>query len=299
MWIQWKSRVPGLDLKEFDRTVEIRLSTPEAPVVELSFEETGRPKGIVQRAFEIRVREELPDDGHPALVAFLRAFAAGTVPAHYVAPDVLAPIDLTRHALEPSWMPDELGSVLGEARERLRNCADSVVGALRWRLGLMGPVRPFRDSSYEWSLDGDTWREFSPRLFALLEDSAVRDLTGEILADVAELVSTGRSEPLPYTLWREAWELSAQYPRSAVLIGIAALEVGTKRYIASAAPDTEWLVRELQSPPLSDLFHIHFPSWAPGALIEVGSPPLPKSTAVRSAKVSRSATGLPTARRMT
>ena len=156
-------------------------------------------------------------------------------------------------------MPDELGSVLGEARERLRNCADSVVGALRWRLGLMGPVRPFRDSSDEWSLDGDTWREFSPRLFALLEDSAVRDLTGEILADVAELVSTGRSEPLPYTLWREAWELSAQYPRSAVLIGIAALEVGTKRYIASAAPDTEWLVRELQSPPLSDLLTIYIP----------------------------------------
>ncbi len=73
------------------------------------------------------------------------------------------------------------------------------------------------------------------------------------------LWNADHNEPLAYELLREAKNLIVSAPRSALLILATALEVGVKAYIAKVAPQTEWLVENLPSPPVYKLFRDYLP----------------------------------------
>src|SRR5438093_1519542 len=61
-------------------------------------------------------------------------------------------------------------------------------------------------------------------------------VTNDGWADIAGLAATGSQEPLGHELFREAWNLRIQSPRSSVLVGIAAVEVGVKHFVVGLDP---------------------------------------------------------------
>jgi len=85
-------------------------------------------------------------------------------------------------------------------------------------------------------------------------------LTDAIRDESQRLLDDNLAEPFAHELWREAWGLRLAHPRSALLIGVSALEVGIKHHIAKVVPDAEWLILELQSPPVHRLLNEYVPA---------------------------------------
>jgi hypothetical protein len=69
----------------------------------------------------------------------------------------------------------------------------------------------------------------------------------------AELL-TGSNEPLAHELLREAEINRESNPRSSLILGVAAAEVGFKQFVSETFPDTSWLM-ELPSPPLIEMIN--------------------------------------------
>jgi hypothetical protein len=61
-------------------------------------------------------------------------------------------------------------------------------------------------------------------------------------------------------LFREAWSQIGTNPRSALVIGVTAAEVGLKRLIATLVPGTDWLMQEIQVPPLGKMLRKFLPT---------------------------------------
>ena len=66
-------------------------------------------------------------------------------------------------------------------------------------------------------------------------------------------------EPLARTLIREAASLASESPRSAILTMTTALETGVKIHISRFAPDTDWLLEEIPSPPIFKILRDYIP----------------------------------------
>jgi hypothetical protein len=166
-------------------------------------------------------------------------------------------------ALEPAERNERLLAFCKDLDTRLWGHLEYVVSVLRWRCGISdGPLRPFSDAKYEFSVDGTEWHSV-PRYLAsirLMWGRARRNLVeDEIQGGVAELLSRDKDEPLGYQLLREALELRKTHPRSALVIGIAAIEVGFKHFIAHLVPDAAWLAIEVPSPPLDKMIREYLP----------------------------------------
>jgi hypothetical protein len=87
----------------------------------------------------------------------------------------------------------------------------------------------------------------------------VFDLTVERSNVLANLLESGEEEPLCHELFREAWGLRSSAPRSALLIGVSALEIGFKELVAKLVPDCEWLVENAPSPPVVRMLEEYLP----------------------------------------
>jgi hypothetical protein len=66
-------------------------------------------------------------------------------------------------------------------------------------------------------------------------------------------------EPLGHTLLHEACSLAVESPSGAILIMVAAVETSIKTHISRVAPDTAWLMEELQSPPIFNVLRDYIP----------------------------------------
>lgn len=127
------------------------------------------------------------------------------------------------------------------------------VGAvLRWRFGLSGYDPVFKDTSVTARLANGR-----PLDLSLVPQSAMGDDSAAIeqggLSAVADLVTSSQREPVAHELWREAWNLRHSNPRSSLVIGVAAAEVGLKQLIATLVPTAKSLVESLPSPPLDTI----------------------------------------------
>src|ERR1700735_1378761 len=129
---------------------------------------------------------------------------------------------------------------------------------LRWRTKSPGRPYPVRATEgFAWSLDGAEWKPvadyMSMRIRQLenppiLTDDAVEFLKTEILG--------GLDEPLGHELLREAWTNQDTNLRRAIVLAVAAAEVGFKQFAVKLFPDTAWILENLQSPPLSKMLEL-------------------------------------------
>jgi hypothetical protein len=133
------------------------------------------------------------------------------------------------------------------------------VGAvLRWRFGMFGDDPLWTSTAIVIEVDGHPI-ELTPIPQAAMGDDRVK-LGADGLCHVADLVGLSAAQPLAHEMWREAWNLRHASPRSGLVVGIAAAEVGLKQLIALLAPSAASLVEHLPSPPLDTLIRRVLPS---------------------------------------
>jgi hypothetical protein len=123
---------------------------------------------------------------------------------------------------------------------------------LRWRFGLSGYDPVFSNTTVTAQLaDGRPIDLHLSRQCAMGDDCAT--IEQESLSAFAELATSSLREPVAHELWREAWNLRDPNPRSSLVIGVAAAEVGIKQLIAALVPQASSLVENIPSPPLDTM----------------------------------------------
>ena len=135
----------------------------------------------------------------------------------------------------------------------LADVATTTFALLRWRFAMDGPVRPFKARGIEWSEDKISWHNLPYKTTFRIKASVQKRLREEDCAELESLVSSKTTEPLAHFLLREARAsatVTGSYS-SALVMAIAALEIGVKHLIAELIPDAGWLVLQLPTPPIA------------------------------------------------
>ena len=142
------------------------------------------------------------------------------------------------------------------ASEDMHSFVRRALKVIRWRQGVQGHPDPIRwGDPLHWSLDGVNWKGCADALHLSLGHMVSRKKWSEtIAASVGELVLGNNAEPLGHELLQEAEELfRTRNLRSAVVIAVAAAEVGFKHFVAELMPECEWLLLNVPSPPLEKM----------------------------------------------
>jgi hypothetical protein len=167
----------------------------------------------------------------------------------------------TRVRLPPlANFTENFRSFVESANAELSDIAIRTISVLHWRANVPGPFRRISTRGTRWSMDEVFWHPMPCNTQALLQVFRPIDDIHLYQAPVRELVANGGSEPIYHDLFREAWDHVSLKPRSALAIGIAACEIATKHCISTLVPDAEWLVTNLQSPPLLKMLVEYLPT---------------------------------------
>lgn len=134
---------------------------------------------------------------------------------------------------------------------RIEPVLQTVGSVLRWRFGMFGDDPLWTTTELILESDRDV-AEFAPMPQAAFGDDKARIGPGE-LEQVAQLIEDSVAQPLAHEMWREAWNLKYASPRSGLVLGVAAAEVGLKQLVALLVPEAESLVEHIPSPPLDTM----------------------------------------------
>jgi hypothetical protein len=172
---------------------------------------------------------------------------------------------------------DDTAEFVNGVLDELSSAMIPAVAVFRWRCGLAeGPPNPCRNLRGFCSNDGESWREvpmaraFSISLSFGIPTRSSLPTQHAIGNEVAQFIRTGtKEEPLGRQLFREAWSERETRPRSALVIGVAAAEVGFKKLVGTLLPEAQWLMDEIQTPPLGTMLRKFLPTLP----VKFGSPP--------------------------
>jgi hypothetical protein len=149
-----------------------------------------------------------------------------------------------------------------EALSTLSQAATRAIEIMRWRQGSPGHIRPIRSSlSHDWSIDGSDWKHVTDYMSAVMTfGPGHMPWSEKFEKSVQELIQKQSSEPVGHDLYREASALEHTNPRSAMVLAVAAAEVGFKQFVFRLVPDAKWLVENLPSPPLAQMLADFLPT---------------------------------------
>jgi hypothetical protein len=160
----------------------------------------------------------------------------------------------------------------------LRTVLRSTVTIFNWTHGLDSPRDPYGPSQAWYSEDGNMWSRYSlfrSGSFNAEEASRIIPAKNAKIDEVVRMVEAGAEEPLGRQLFREAWSQVGTNPRSALVIGVTASEVGLKRLIATLIPGTDWLMDEIPTPPVGKILRKFLPTLQVKAKRVDGGPIMP------------------------
>lgn len=168
-------------------------------------------------------------------------------------------------------LPEPVQDFCRAVRKEMSEAVSRCVELLRWRHGLEVPHEPVRGQSLgpKWSLDGEEWRTLPVETWMGVEGRRRLSLEGENLEAVKALLDAERTEPLAHQLLREAHDVRGSHPRSALVIGMAALENGVKDFLVRVDP-SEGLRRVLEKLPAPSV-KTFFTTILPGLSMPRGS----------------------------
>lgn len=172
--------------------------------------------------------------------------------------------------------PSEFQTFVTEKTEELTNFTNNFIKILRWRTNVSGPDEIPRIVNMEWSLDKSTWFHLPIAMEAKeLEWANLMAVSEEVQKDLTKFYTENVEAPLGQELFYEAWSQRAENPRSSLILGIAALEIGVKECIVTLAPQTKWLVDNLSTPPVKKLLLDYIPTLSAKNFVQgkVVSPP--------------------------
>jgi hypothetical protein len=181
-------------------------------------------------------------------------------------------------ALTWNELPEYLKSSCQNISKELGDAARSTVAVLLWVAGRHEGHRPLTWSSgVQWSSDAIDWHELPVKLEIYGYSEASFSIVEPIRDVVVRLVSNGLARPLGHELLAEARSQVIQNPRSALVIGLAAAEIGFKHCVADLVPDARWLVENVPSPPLGSMLAEYLPALPARQLLNDAVLPPPKS----------------------
>jgi hypothetical protein len=77
---------------------------------------------------------------------------------------------------------------------------------------------------------------------------------------IVEHYESSGDEPLAHQLFNDAWNLRYTNPRASLVVAVAAAEVGLKKVIGLIVPDAQWLLEEMQAPPIGRMLRKYIPT---------------------------------------
>jgi hypothetical protein len=205
--------------------------------------------------------------GPPAsVVAILESLTVGRMPPRSTRdpekyPDIPDSGEIPPGLSAPAeLLPEFFREWIRKVHRQLHGAKIRTVNVVRWRAALEGPHNPLQSAgSVEWSLDGEHWRGMPGSISARLGAVSGLTLNPATLAVLEDAIQEGHDEPLGHQLHREAWGQFRSNPRSALVIGIAAAEIGFKRLVADLLPGAGWLIEHVPSPPLVSMLTDYMP----------------------------------------
>ncbi len=165
-------------------------------------------------------------------------------------------------------LPNDMEAFLIDAETTLLRGATSTVELMRWRFGVSLPSRLIRQKALFWSFDGESWHRLGSSSVVYLEFGPELELNTTVCTELTALHSRGAVAPLARSVWEEAWSQRYDNPRSAVVIGVAAAELGFRTLVDGLSPLAGWLVARLQSTDLLRLIWDYLPKLSHRAKVE-------------------------------
>jgi hypothetical protein len=157
-------------------------------------------------------------------------------------------------------LPASLQDLLRGALIEMGRAARRVFRVIRWHRHLGGGHDPHRMWTFSWSPDGARWQdlpwEVPPAFASVVPTISSSEAFEKELQDALE---RGEDEPIGHELLREAEAQVYENPRSALIVGIAAAEIGVKEFVQRKVPLAGWLVTEAPSPPLLSILTNYLP----------------------------------------
>lgn len=180
------------------------------------------------------------------------------------------------------YLPAEVRDMLHSIEKELWEASMRVIDLLRWRFGLLGELEALWSTSFSIVHQGEHWLLWEGRsvplggfvyllgataagfpeeeeMMAGTLSPPLATLSPEVEEELGQFIRSGSTEPLGHSLFREAWKQRLENPRSALVIGVAAAEVGYKQFVAEVAPDAALRLENPPSRPLVELLGKHFP----------------------------------------
>jgi hypothetical protein len=206
---------------------------------------------------------KLQREPSPKVRDLFDTFVQGGIVANPEDVSIPIPVDEYRsaptYAKQASQIPESLNSFATQIHKEMHDYGIRTLRVLRWRANATCPHNPVHGLSSEFSIDGKTWfpLPISPGFYFDVE----RDIriSEEVGTEIVMLVKAGNDEPLAHILLREAWNQRKSNPRSSLLIGMSAAEIGIKQCIGNLIPDASWLLENLPSPPLVQILTEYIP----------------------------------------
>lgn len=153
-----------------------------------------------------------------------------------------------KRLLPLSYLPESAQSLVNQVVQELDAAIRRTVKLVRCRWALPAPHNPFSYRRSDYSIDGTVWHTLPTNFSISMEGISSFALAEKQRDLLTELLSSNAEEPLAHELLREAADLRHIAPRSALLIGVSALEVGFKALVADLVPNAGWLVEEAPTP---------------------------------------------------
>jgi hypothetical protein len=128
----------------------------------------------------------------------------------------------------------------------------------RWRTNIRGGPNPIRSAVplfFVWSVDRSNWKMVADSVSLRIKFlHSTHNWSKEDTDFLQTEILKGLNEPLAHELLREADANRESNPRSSLILGVAAAEVGFKHFVSETLPETTWLM-ELPSPALIEMIN--------------------------------------------
>ncbi|MBP2045186.1 hypothetical protein [Methanobacterium aggregans] len=165
------------------------------------------------------------------------------------------PLMDVRHAEEDFWIFSMY------IHEKLSSYIIRTIDMLRWRFALKGEhnyLKSFKD--YNFSLDGKIWFKMPPSKKSLtIRPELISNMDYRRINEAQNLMQIYDREPLEHEMYREAYSNLNTNPRSSLIMAVSSAEVGFKRLANELHPQNEWLLENIQSPPLRKMLKDYLP----------------------------------------
>lgn len=165
------------------------------------------------------------------------------------------------HLTDFRYLPLALESFAKDVNTIQWDYTRRTVKVLNWRVEdeIFTPHDPFGTRGRYWSIDGSVWRPIFLGVSMRLSAYAPPHVTNQQHNEIMEIVKSGETEPIGQELFREAWLQRSANPRSALILGVAAVEVGIKNLAARLTPDARWLLENDPTPPVVKMLKEYLP----------------------------------------